>query len=328
MILDVARHKFLEAVATLFILALVVVFSGVLLPGGSVLEYSGGGAPLGVLVSELQHSHRVIASLLAFILTIHLSFGITRATIRSHLFVANSFATMSIIPLVLLLFATSGATLLNICVVWLAVEAIRRIFFAFSSDRRRQAVFTAMLALGVMPLMDSSLFIIVCALPLLLISLRSSLGDMVIATAGMVLPIFIYTYIVWCGGGEFVPTVEMFYERMVAVAPFNVVESISMPQIIAGGVFTLLCILSVVLYLRNSMSMLLATRLAWRFIISSTILLVAAFVLLPSASLSMLLLVAVLVGITTPMLLLRLSTPIAMLLYLLLLGCAVMLLIA
>lgn len=328
MIFDVARHKFLEAVATLFILALVVVFSGVLLNDSSMPTYSGGGAPLGMVIGELQQSHSVIASLLSFILILHLCFGITRASIRSHLFVANSFATMSIIPLVLLLFATSGATLLNLCVAWLAVEAIRRIFFAFSSDRRHQAVFTSMLALGMLPLMDSSLFIVVCALPLLLISLRSSLRDVVIATTGMTLPIFTYAYIVWCGGGEFVATLAMFFERMVETTSVNVVDTMTVPQIVAGGIFALLGIFSVVLYLRNSMSMLLATRLAWRFIISSILILSLTLLLLPSASVAMLVLVTLLVGITIPMFLLRLSTPLAALIYVLMLGCAIVYLVA
>lgn len=321
MIFDVARHKLFEAVATLVVLALAMAISGILLADGAAGH--GGGAPLGVLVGNFQHAHNIIASIVGFVLTTHLTFGITRAAVRSHLYGANSFATMSIIPLALLLFATLGATLSNVVVALLVSEAVRRILYAFNSDRRQQAIFTALLALGVMPLMDSSLFVVVCALPLILVALRCSPRETIIGIVGIALPIFTYAYVVWCSGGEFIQSIAAFYERMLMPSHVDYGALLSIPHLTFGGLLVLLGIGSVALYLRERMSMTLATRYAWSFILSSILLLIASFVLLPSASVALLVVIVMAVSMVTPILLLRISTPVASIIYLLLLACVI-----
>ena len=321
MLLDVARHKLYEAVITLSVIALAMVISGILLADGST-AYEGG-APLGVLVDNFQYKHNILATIIGFVLSIHLCFSLTRATVRSHLYGANSFAMMSILPLVLLIFATQGATLLNIVIALLSCESLRRILFAFNSDRRQQALFEAMFALGIMPLIESSLFIIVCLSPLILVSLRCSLRETIIGVVGAFLPIFIYSYIVWFGGDGFWQCVAEFYERMLTPASESVMGVMTIPHLAACALLGLLGVGSIALYLSNRMSMTLAARHAWRFILSAIVMLAVSFALLPSASTTLLLAVAVMVSLITPIIFLRLNIPLATLVYVILLGCAI-----
>ena len=321
MLFDVARHKLFEAVITLSVLALAMALSGILLADGSTTF--SGGAPLGVLIDNFQHEHYILATIVGFVLSVHLCFGLTRATVRSHLYGANSFAMMSVLPLVLLLFATMGYTLLNVVIASLSCEALRRILYAFSSDRRQQAIFTAMFALGLMPLIEGSLFIIVCLSPLILVSLRCSARETIVGVVGVLLPMFIYSYIVWFCGGEFMQCIASFYERMLLPSSESITAMLSIPHLVACGILVLLSVGSVVLFLRDRMSMTLAARHAWRFILSAILLLAMSFVVLPSASVTMLLLLAMVLSLIVPILLLRLSTPLAMLAYLIMLGCGI-----
>jgi hypothetical protein len=153
--------------------------------------------------------------------------------------------------------------------------------------------------------------------------LRCSPRETIIGIVGALLPIFIYSYIVWFCGGEFTQCLASFYERMLLTSTESVVNMLTLPHIIACGLFVLLAVGSIVLYLRERMSMTLATRHAWRFILSAILLLAMSFVVLPSASVTMLLLLAMVLSLIVPILLLRLSTPLAMLAYLIMLGCGI-----
>lgn len=199
-----------EAVTTLVIIALATVVCNIAMP---MSEAATTTAPLGIAIAEFQQSHNIISALLGFVLIFRLSMMVTRTAVRSHLYDVNSFGAMSIVPLTIMMLTTPNDALSTIIVAMLAVEAMRRLFYAFSSEQRMNAIFTAMLAMGAMPLMDSALFVVILALPLIIVALGCSLGDLIIAVVGMVLPIFTYAYVVWCSGA-FADTIAMLYNNM------------------------------------------------------------------------------------------------------------------
>lgn len=321
MILDVARHKLFEALITLVAFALATTVCTIAMP--SSIDYSGGVAPLGALIGDFQRSHNILATIIGFVLVVHLSMMATRATVRSHLYVSNSFAVMSIMPLMLMMLMTPRSALATIVVALLTAEAMRRLFYAFSSQRRKNAVFTAMLALGTLPLVDCSLLVVVATLPLIVIALRCSLRDLIIAVTGMLLPIFIYAYVVWCSGGAFGEAIISLYDAMLAPSTLAVDSYLTLPRIVSCSLLLLMGIGSVVLYMRRRMSMTLAARHIWRFMLSAVTLLAVAFALLPSTTESSYVVVAMLVCVMSPMLLLQLSTLVAILIYVTMMGFAI-----
>lgn len=321
MIFDVARHKLIEAIITLSIIALATVICNIAIPSAEVVDTTT--APLGMLIAEFQQSHNIISTILGFVLIFRLSMMVTRTTVRTRIYDANSFGAMSVVPLAIMMLATPYTMLTTIVVAMLVAEAMRRIFFAFSSEQRINAIFTAMLALGTLPLIDSPLFVVVCALPLIVIALRCSLRDFIIAVVGMILPIFTYAYIVWCLGGDFGATIEMFYHSMLTPSLVDVEALFTLPRIGAIVILLLVGLCSVVFYAMNSRSMKPATRHTWDFMISSVLLLCGAFVLLPSITATSLVVITMLVSTMTPMLFLRLGTLLSMLIYVVILGLSV-----
>lgn len=312
MILDVARHKLPEAVITLVIIALATVVCNIAMPSS---EAAATTAPLGIAIAEFQQSHNIISALLGFVLIFRLSMMVTRMAVRSHLYDVNSFGAMSIVPLAIMALTTPGDALSTIVVAMLAVEAMRRLFYAFSSEQRMNAIFTAMLAMGAMPLMDSALFVVILALPLIIVALRCSLRDLIIAVVGMVLPIFIYAYVVWCSGGAFTDTIAMLYHNMLEPSQLSTEAYLSTPRIAALSLLLFIGLCSVVLYASKSSSLKPATRHIWDFMVSTVVLLGAALMLLPSTTATSIVVVAIVVSTMAPMLFLRLGTLTAVLLY-------------
>lgn len=321
MILDIARHKLYEALLTLVILALATVISAVATLDVATLDAATlaevNGAPLGSIIHPFEVAHPILAAIVSFVLIVYLSFIATRSTVRTHIFGANSFATMTLVPLAIMGFASEGDMLTTALLAWLAVEALRRLFFAFGSEERLHAIFSGLLAVGAMPLLDSSMFVAVIALPMILVALRVGAREAIIAIVGMLLPIFSYAYVVWCMGGSFVEAIVEPYHNMLAPSGLSLVEYFAMPRMVLMATLLIATLVSVVLYVRNRLGLTLVSRHVWRFAIVAMTLLAASLVLLPSLLPASFVVLGVMMSMFAPMFFLRVNTLIAMALYIL-----------
>ena len=315
MFLDVARHKLYEALVTLVAVAVTIVVATVAMPT-SPLSHSA--APLTVLLGEWQLSHPIVAAIVSLALLLRLAFMATRSAVRTHLYGVNSFATMTLAPLAIMALADRGAILSTMLLAWLVVETLRRLFFAFGSEERLHAIFTAMLAIGAMPLLDSALSVFVLALPMVLISLRVGGREAIIAIVGALLPIFSYAYISWCCGANFVDTIVAPFEAIVEPSGMDMPSYLAMPRMAVLVTLVVMTLASIALFLRYRLALTLVARHAWRFVVGTLILLVASAVLLPSVTPATIMTLGVVVSVILPMLMLRLSTLISIALYILL----------
>ena len=316
MILDIARHKLYEALLTLVLLALATVISAVAtLDVATVAEVNS--APLGAIVHSFEVAHPIIAAVVSFVFIVYLAFIATRSTVRTHIFGANSFAAMTLVPLAIMGLASEEDMLTMALLAWLAVEALRRLFFSFGSEERLHAIFSALLAIGAMPLLDSSMFVAVLALPMFLVALRAGIREMIIGLVGMLLPIFTYAYVVWCMGGSFVDSLIEPYHNMLAPSGLTLEGYFVMPRLVLMATLLIAAIVSVVIYLRNRLALTLVARHVWRFTTTTTVLLAAALVLLPSVTSASFVVIGVVMSMLAPMFFLRVNTLIAIALYIL-----------
>lgn len=322
MILDIARHKLYEAFLTLAIIALATVVGTISTPD-TVAMTDAMSAPMGRFIGEFEVAHPILSTILGFLFIVYLSFIATRSTVRSHLYGVNSFAAMTLTPLMIMGLAPQGAMLSTILLSWLVVEALRRLFFAFGSEERQHAIFSAMLAVGAMPLLDSFMFVALLATPLILVSLRCGLREMVICIVGALLPIFTYAYVTWCGGGGFASALAEPYHNMMAPSMLSVEEYFTLPRVVLMGTMLLAMLLSMVMYFRNRLALTLVARHIWGFAISTLIILAVALVVLPSPSAASFVCPAILMSMFAPMFFLRMNTLIAVALYILMISSAV-----
>lgn len=316
MILDIARHKLYEALLTLVLLALATVISAVAtLDVATVAEVNN--APLGAIIHAFEVAHPIISAIVSFVVIVYLAFIATRSTVRTHIFGANSFAAMTLVPLAIMGFASEGDMLTTAILAWLAVEALRRLFFAFGSEERLHAIFSSLLAIGAMPLLDSSMFVGVLALPMFLVALRVGVREMIIGIVGMLLPIFTYAYVVWCMGGGFVDSLVEPYYNLLEPSGLTLEGYFVMPRLVLMATLLMSTIVAVVLYLRNRLALTLVARHVWRFTTTTILLLAASLVLLPSATSASYVVIGVVMSMLAPMFFLRVNTLIAIALYIL-----------
>ena len=317
MILDVARHKLYEALLSLVGLALAMVAMGLATPLGAM---PCGVAPLGAMLTTFEASHPILSAMVCFVLITYLAFKATRTTVRTHLYGVNSFAVMTLSPLAVMGLASAGDMLRAVVVAWLVVEALRRLFYAFGSEERKHAIFTAMLAIGALPLVDSPLSVALIALPLVLVALRVGGREVVVGVAGALLPLFAYAYVTWCSGGDFVASLASPFRAMGEPSGMEVADYFTMPRVVMVATLGVMTLVGGYVYLRNRLALSLVARQAWRFIISTLVVGIAVVALLPSTTSATYAALGIVVAMVLPMVMLRLSTMLSVALYILLLS--------
>lgn len=310
MIIDVVRHKLLEGVFTLLIIAVAVVSVGVAQP----LPYADTAtavAPLQPSLSAFETAHPILASLLGIVLIMHTAIRLSRATIRAKIYPTTTVAVIALTGIAIAGIATAGNLLATLVVGVLTAEFIARMLYSMKHNARTHHIFTAMMALGVMPLVDSSLLGVMALLPLLLISLRARAREAIVAIVGAALPLFIYCYVAWCGGEEFTVTATALWDNMLLIAPLPIVEVLTLTRLIFVGALLFLGLCAAVIYRSERLSMTLTARNSWTMLQLCAILLIAIFTLLPSASAASLLVVALIAVTMLPLLLQRMNISIS-----------------
>ena len=96
MILDVARHKFYEGVATLLLIATIVAVRVALLPTIAADAIVEGGAPLVAPLARFESAHPVLTALLAALFCVQSALRLARATVRYNIYGTSSMAAISL----------------------------------------------------------------------------------------------------------------------------------------------------------------------------------------------------------------------------------------
>lgn len=326
MILDVVRHKFAEALLMLLFLALSAMVAAMCvsaLPEGVVANV----APMRPVLHSFAVNHHILAALIILPLFCSAALRLARATIRISLYPESTMAAIAIAAVVLLATTSSGEAFVLMIIAFLMCYSLGRLLGCFGPSMRVQRLFSAMLAIGCMPLIDSSLLAVVIVTPLLVIFVRRTLRESIISIVGVLLPLFAYSYIVWCLGGNFTTTVIAIWNDMLTPAYSNITTYITLPRMIFVAMLVVMQLSSSVIYISDRMSLGPGVRHAWSFLQLFFAALLLLTVFLPSAS-SALFVVATLPTIAMlPLLLMRVPAYLSTLLFFILLSCGYLIVI-
>lgn len=283
MIFDVARHKFHEGIITLIIIAIATVIIGVahpIVPPSELVATT----PWQATLNNFEVAHPIVAALVGIVLMMHASIRLSHATLHSKLYPTSSVAPMALSALMLLCTATEGEMLSTLLCAVLCAEFLGRMLYSMRHNARLHHIFSAMAALGTMPLIDSSTLAIVALFPLLLISLHCRIRETIVATVGLALPIFLYCYITWLMGGSFNAEIALLWERMLlpSAQPIESYMTLGRLSFFATTLFLQLCVM--VIYHNERLSMTLVARNSWTMMQLCFVLLVALLAFTPSLS--------------------------------------------
>lgn len=318
MILDVTRHKFSEALLTLLFFAAAITAGAVWIYPLSDVEVGSISAPLAHYIAEFQMVNPLISAVFLGLLFMYMIVRLSRTTVRVSLYPATTLAAFSVTS-VLLFGALTSANygILAMCALFVA-EAFSRLMYCFSPSLLPHYLFSAMMALGALPLFDSAFVPLAIVVPLFVIISRATLRETVLVLLGITLPTFIYCYVVWLFGGNFVDSFMAVWGDDLLLSRTEMSTYLTPLRLVYLGVVLFLQLFTSVLYVATPLTLSNAARDVWRVMQLAVLVLLASLLLLPAASPAIVVALALLTGVMLPLLLQHTSMFISILLYILL----------
>lgn len=313
MIFDVARHKFSEGLLTLVIFALIA--SVAVLVGGDVSPVVGG-APLRGFIDNLAVGYPVASAIALFPLLIYAGLRLARSTVRVGIYSASSLGVVALGAVAMFGCVVSTNYLYLTVVALLVSEVLGRLLYCFGANVRVGYLFTAMLALGAMPLVDNALIPLALALPLIVMLLRGTLREVIIILVGLAVPTLLYCYIVWLVGGDFDTAFWSIWNTSLLSQHEAIVAYLTLPRLIFLGVILFFDICSIISYFRVRVTLLDSARIVWRLLIFLQVMLVVLLVLMPISSPALVVALMLMMVIVLPQFFIGVSVPIATIAYL------------
>lgn len=314
MIFDVARHKFSEGLLTLIIFALI---ASVAVLVGEVTLPVEGGAPLRGFIDNLAVQYPVASALALFPLLIYAGLRLARSTVRVSIYSASSLGVVALGAVVMFGSIVSTNYLYLAIVALLISELLGRLLYCFGANVRVGYLFTAMLALGAMPLVDNALIPLALVLPVIVMLLRGTLREMIIILFGLAAPTLLYCYIVWLMGGEFDAAFWGIWNTTLSSQHEAIIAYLTLPRLIFLGVILFFDICSIISYFRVRVTLLDSARIVWRLLIAMQLMLVVLLVAMPISSPALVVALMFMMVVVLPQFFISVSAPIATVAYIL-----------
>ena len=159
--------------------------------------------PFGIEVAEWAFRERTISAVISAVVLGMTGILVGRLFMRTGL--SKSFCTLPI-PLFSILawgVALPPHLLSSTVATFLFVLALLLLCRSINIADERNSVFVSAVLLGAMPLLQPIYVILVAVLPLVILLFTLNARQIFIMAVGYLLPLFLASYVVWYGGGEF-----------------------------------------------------------------------------------------------------------------------------
>lgn len=333
MSLDLTRQSLLNTI--LYFVLLATVFWGAELfdPASAVLahEVRGGeviNMPLGRLIHDFIVAWPVVGLLISSLLVFINALLVTRIVIRNVIFLERTYMPSIVYLLISSGYYNSYLSCLPLIVSLLLMVAAEMIFKSYN-DRNLSTgrYLTIGFTVGLAGMVYAPALLFVVLLPVALMMFRlPNVREWISAFAGWMLPIFFTAYGVWLAGGHFSEIVDTALEAIVTPKPMvPSVQLLTYFEWTFIGCVALLFVLSMITFFSRLRSFKLKQLKAYIFFIWVFIFTVAIITLVPCGSLYMLPVTATPLAVIIPTYFnSRKPNFVSNFIYVLMLGCAVM----
>lgn len=301
MILDIARHKFSEGFITLLLFAIATLVVVWVSYGDVVPEAVSVAPPLGALIAQFSASHPLLSRLALLPIMVYSVLRLTRSTARVSLYTQGTLAAIALTSVVLFAVIPTAEYATLVVVALLLSEAVGRLIYCFGPNVRAHYLFTAMLALGLLPLVDSTLVLLTAVVPILTIILRGTIREIVITLIGTITPMFVCCYVMWLSGEPFVAPLEAIRDTLLATSSEPFVAYMTLPRLVFVGTLLFLHLSSTILYFTNRTLVSGSARNVWFVLQISLVVLIASILLLGTTSPAIIVAAATLIAPMIPM---------------------------
>ena len=173
-----------------------------------------------------------------------------------------------------------------------------------------------------MPLFDSSMLAPALIAPVVVLLSNKKPREILVAYVGLLLPTFIYSYVEWCMGGEFIAPAVQIWQGM--LSPSGLVDGnyVTIPRLVMLGIVVFMQVCTSLTYYNDRLSISLASRQIWRVLQIVVAVFTACFVLLPSTSPASFMALGLCISMMAPLLFFKIEGVMSMMAFYLLLGIA------
>lgn len=290
---------------TLLIVVVVTSLRAALLPAGDEMV-PNTETPIGVYMQSLQGS---LPTLSIFIWAFALLIGgldAGRFSSRFSIFPAYTLMAIPIFGLVAGGVMVSGELILSTVVMMLMLLGTKYLLRCIMRTESFSDLSLAMLYYGALPLVFAPSALLYAALPLLVLVVRSSWRDWVVAVSSLLFPLLSVCYWSWCAGEGFLTPAETIYTSALTSSEFSFFSTINPAGIVMLGVAIVMVLCAVTLILSDKYSLKVKSRAAMRFNALMLLVCVGMF-FLPSATATTFVVVAVPASMLIPLIFVRMG---------------------
>lgn len=320
---DIARQPLVPAFMTLFILAITAACAAT----GAIPPDGTGGTAYGILpllggqLARFQAAYPIWSLSVAGFMLLFTGMCTGRIAVRYNLYTVGTCLPIPLYAILACGILASGNYLAGTAASMLLALATKNYCRAFCNGYGFDAIFRASLYLGLLPLVYSPALPLLLLLPLAVLLFRRTLREVVVAAAGLLLPILTTCYIGWGMGNEFTAPLLDLGQTVIAGIPLRLLTELPVPGLVMLGGIVLLDLTAIFFFLAD----LYAAGTKPRFILFFNIgvlVLTLAVLCSPAASPEAFALFAVPSALLIPVFFVRVHRGIALPVYLVLLGAA------
>ena len=289
MILDISRHKFYEALIMLLIITTITVAGAFALGDELATATIATTSPIAESIMGWCVNHPTLTALALIPIFINISLSLARATVRTSLYPNSSLAAISLIALAVMGTAITASYPIAILTTLFTAQCLARLLYCFGPNKRLNKLFTAMLAAGVLPLLDGAMASISIIIFIFITLQRGTARESIIALGGLLLPTFVCSYIYWLTGESFIDTSLNIWHAATNLGDITeLVDYITLPRLILLGYILFMYLITSFYYLGGQTSFNNLARAAWPMLHIVSISSVAITIFIPSAAQSLL----------------------------------------
>ena len=249
--IDIARQPLVPAFVTLFALAVTAMWGGA---GNGV----SAGAPetmplLGGALARFQAAYPVWARLAAGFMILFTGMCTGRIAIRYNLYGVSTCLPIPLYAVVACGIVSGGNYLTAFAASMLLALTAKNYCRSYCNGYGFDAIFRASLYLGLLPLVYAPATPLVLILPLAILLFRRTFREVVVAAAGLILPVLTACYVSWGAGEEFTAPVTALADAVVSGVPLWIFTALPLPSLVMLCIIAALALTALFSFFRTFM---------------------------------------------------------------------------
>lgn len=203
------------------------------------------------LLIRFQERWRGWACCIGALMMIYTGTSIGRTTVRYNLYGVGTCLAIPLFGAVMTTLALEYNFLPILTAAMLLSMAVKNYCRSFRSGYSFDFLFRASLYLGILPLVAPAMLPMAALLPLAVILFHRTLREVVVAIAGILLPIFTFCYVNWGAGGDFTAPITLAWDAFTGGSALDAVRAIPLRQLITLGCIVLLDLAALLYFLTD-----------------------------------------------------------------------------